>query len=132
MEEKLKHLEFIQGVITRMNSNSFSIKTWMVTILAAFIALFANTPNEWYLLAAIVPMVIFWLLDANYLKMERQYRKLYADAVADKVGPFDMDASKYDMCYCGVLFSKTIVCVYLPIIVLLLIGWLVAGGYLCK
>lgn len=132
MEEKLKHLEFIQGVITRMNSNSFSIKTWMVTILAAFIALFANKPNEWYLLAAIVPMVIFWLLDANYLKMERQYRKLYADAVADKVGPFDMDASKYDMCYCGVLFSKTIVCVYLPIIVLLLTGWLVAGGYLCK
>ena len=55
-----------------------------------------------------------------------------ADAVADKVGPFDMDASKYDMCYCGVLFSKTIVCVYLPIIVLLLTGWLVAGGYLCK
>lgn len=35
-EKKLKHLEFIQGVITRMNSNSFSIKTWMITIIAAF------------------------------------------------------------------------------------------------
>lgn len=132
MEEKLKYLEFIQGVITRMNSNSFSIKTWMVTILAAFIALFANKPNEWYLLAAIVPMVIFWFLDANYLKMERQYRKLYADAVADKVAPFDMDASKYDVCFCSVLFSNTIVWLYLSINVLLLTSWLVAGGYLCK
>ena len=131
MEEKLKHLEFIQGVITRMNSNSFSIKTWMVTILAAFIALFANKPNEWYLLEAIIPTIIFWFLDAKYLKMERQYRKLYIDAVADKSVLFDMNASKYKECYIKVLFSKTILWVYIPIVLGLLIAWLFASGILC-
>lgn len=124
MEEKLKHLEFIQGVISRMNSNSFSIKTWMVTILAAFIALFANNPNEWYLLAAVVPTLIFWSLDAYYLKMERQYRKIYNDAISDKVSPFNMDASGYKECYCEVLFSKTVCTLYMPIIVVIGIGWL--------
>ena len=91
-----------------MKSNSFSIQTWMVTILAAFIALFANKPNEWYLLSAIIPTIIFWFLDAKYLKMERQYRKLYDAALAGHINLFDMDASKYKECYIGVLFSKTI------------------------
>ena len=131
MEEKLKHLEFIQGVITRMNSNSFTIKTWMVTILAAFIALFANNPNEWYLLSAIIPTIIFWFLDAKYLKMERQYRKLYDAALVGHINLFDMDASKYKECYIGVLFSATILWVYIPTILGLLIAWLFATGILC-
>lgn len=132
MEEKLKYLEFIQGVITRMNSNSFTIKTWMMTILAAFIALYANSQNEWYLLLATGPILIFWFLDAYYLKMERQYRQLYNHAVADDVQLFDMDASKYKECYCEILFSKTIVWIYLPIILSLAITWLCLSGYLCK
>jgi hypothetical protein len=28
--EKIKHLELIQAVVTRMNSNSFQMKGWMV------------------------------------------------------------------------------------------------------
>lgn len=132
MEEKLKYLEFIQNVITRMNSNSFSIKTWMVTVLAAFIALFANNPNEWYLLAAIIPTIIFWFMDARYLKMEKQYRRLYADAVLDKVVLFDMNANNYKECYFKILFNKTIAWIYLPIVLLLFLGWLIIGGYFCQ
>ena len=30
-EEQIKHLEFIQGIINRMNSNSFAIKGWAIT-----------------------------------------------------------------------------------------------------
>ena len=123
-EAQLKHLEFVQGVITRMNSNSFSIKTLMVTILAAFIALFANKPNEWYVLAAILPTFIFWLLDTYYLKMERQYRKFYKDVVDGKTELFDMNASKKDVSYFDVLFSKTEALIYGVIIVLLVVAWL--------
>ena len=32
-ENKLKHLEFIQNIITRMNSNSFVIKGWSITLV---------------------------------------------------------------------------------------------------
>jgi hypothetical protein len=41
-DNKIKHLEFIQGVITRMNANSFQIKGWSVTITAALLALYAS------------------------------------------------------------------------------------------
>ncbi len=40
-EEQIKHLEFIQDVITRMNSNSFQIKGWCITILSALCAIYA-------------------------------------------------------------------------------------------
>lgn len=131
MEEKLKHLEFIQGVITRMNSNSFAIKTWMMTILAAFLAMYTSHQNEWYLLVAIVPTLALWFLDAKYLMMERQYRQLYNAALDGRVELFDMDASRYKECYIGVLFSKTILWVYIPIVLGLLLAWLFATGILC-
>lgn len=38
-DEQLKHLEFIQNVITRMNTNSFQIKAWAVTIVSALLAI---------------------------------------------------------------------------------------------
>ena len=35
MENKIKHLEFIQSTITRMNQNSFQIKGWMITFVSS-------------------------------------------------------------------------------------------------
>ena len=48
MEQKMKHLEFIQNVITRMNSNSFLIKGWAITLVSALFALAANGSNIHY------------------------------------------------------------------------------------
>ena len=42
MDAKLKHLEFIQDVITRMNSNSFLLKGWCVTLMSVLFALSAR------------------------------------------------------------------------------------------
>lgn len=39
MENKLKHLEMIQGIINRMASNSFALKGWSVTLVAGIFAL---------------------------------------------------------------------------------------------
>jgi hypothetical protein len=44
-EEKRQHLEFIQNIITRMNTNSFQIKGMTVTIVTALIAIYASTTN---------------------------------------------------------------------------------------
>ena len=38
-ENKLKHLELIQGIINRMASNSFALKGWAVTLVAGIFAL---------------------------------------------------------------------------------------------
>lgn len=80
-EDVRQHLSFIQGVITRMNSNSFSMKGWMVAIVSALCAVYAANPNSEasyiYFIAAIIADILFCFLDAYYLKMEKEYRKLY-------------------------------------------------------
>lgn len=123
MEEKLKYLEFIQGVITRMNSNSFSIKTWMITILSAFLALYANSSNELYLLIAACPTLLFWLFDTYYLAMERQYRNLYNEVKDRNDIDFDMKANKYNLCYFATLFRPIEIGVYLPILIAIVAAW---------
>ena len=128
MEEKIKHLEFVQNVITRMNTNSFQLKGWVITIVSALLALYASSDNVLYIFVAIVPVVVFWCLDAFYYKQERLYRKLYQDIVNDNnISRFDMNASKYEVCYCKVFWSKTIAGLYCTIAVLLLL----LGLFLC-
>ena len=123
-DSKLKHLEFVQGVIARMNSNSFSMKGWMITIVAGFLAIFAagKDLNEIFLFVAIAPTMLFWLLDAYYLQMEKKYRLLYDDVKNDNAEPFNMNADGYKACYFKVLFSKTERTLYLVIILLLAAG----------
>lgn len=77
MEDKQKHLEFIQGVINRHNSNSFMIKGWAITIVAAFLALM-GTINEPYLsFIALGPTLMFWVLDSMFLANEKCFVSLY-------------------------------------------------------
>ncbi len=77
MENKRKHLEFIQLVITRMNVNSFLIKGWNITIVAALFALSAKDADRGFVLLSIFPTIIFWGLDTYFLKQERLFRHLY-------------------------------------------------------
>ena len=122
MDEKIKHLEFVQNVITRMNVNSFQLKGWMITIVSALLALYVNSENVLYVFVAVVPVIVFWFLDAYYLKQEALYRKLYQDIVNDNgVERFDMNTNRNNVCYCKVFWSKTIAGLYCTIAVLLLL-----------
>ncbi|RKI42403.1 hypothetical protein D7V86_06160 [bacterium D16-51] len=122
MESKMKHLEFIQATITRMNQNSFQIKGWMITIVSALLALYANSENVVYVLVAIVPAIIFWFLDAYYLQQERKFRGVYNDVAGltsedsrVEIRDFEMPIQKYQCgkyCYFNVLLSKTIFPLY--------------------
>ena len=69
----------LQGVITRMGANSFTLKALAATFGSAAVAVMASveTPSPYYAVSAIIPMVIFWLMDAQYLRLERAYRRLY-------------------------------------------------------
>src|SRR5271165_383035 len=75
--EQIKHLEFIQAVITRMANNSFLLKGWSVTLTVTFLALAARNSNSKFALAALIPPICFWFPDAYYLRQERLFRKLY-------------------------------------------------------
>jgi hypothetical protein len=76
-EKKIKHLEFIQLVITRMNVNSFLLRGWSVTLVAALFAFAAKDTNIDYVLITYISTPLFWLLDGYYLSQERKYRDLY-------------------------------------------------------
>ncbi|GAA4932402.1 hypothetical protein GCM10023314_00880 [Algibacter agarivorans] len=77
MENKIKHLEFIQLVITRMNVNSFLLRGWSVTLVAALFAFAAKDTNIEYVLITYISTPLFWILDGYYLGQERKYRDLY-------------------------------------------------------
>ena len=77
MDRQLTHLQMIQAVITRMAGNSFLIKGWSVTLVAALFALAAADTNEFFVYLAYFPAFMFWALDAYFLRQERLFRKVY-------------------------------------------------------
>lgn len=131
-EYTLKHLDYIQDTITRMNTNSFQIKGMSVTITAAILALYASSKtNSLFLLVPIIPTLVFWFLDAYYLQQERKFRGIYntvaglsSGATDNKVRPFEMSIQNYKggkYHYVSVLMSKTVWPIYLiPLIMLTL------------
>ena len=77
LQAKIAHLGFIQGIISRMGLNSFLLKGWSVTLVAAIFALSAKQADRRFVLLALFPVAVFWLLDAFFLHQEKLYRRLY-------------------------------------------------------
>lgn len=133
-DEAVKHLELIQGVITRLARNSFAMKGWAVILVSAVFALAAKEGSGWYLLVALLPALAFWGLDGYYLRQERLFRKLYDSVRKEerpegKDGPFSMDTSLYaDQVagWWGTCWSKTIAWLYGPIVVVIVVAAILA------
>ncbi|GAA4708322.1 hypothetical protein [Phytohabitans rumicis] len=103
-ELRLRHLDHIQGIITRLAQNSFTVRGWSVSLVSVVLAVLSTQDSSAGLAPiALVPALVFWGLDAYYLRGERLYRQLYR-AVANRivagpgapdVSPFDMDLGRY-------------------------------------
>lgn len=131
-DSKIKHLEFLQSIITRMNTNSFQIKTFAITIVSAFLAVFAATKNEQFILLGMLPVLLFWFLDSYYLQQERKFRGIYNNVSGLKkdveIRDFEMPIHKLiggQFSYWRVFFSKTIFWFYGLITISLFIMFLV-------
>jgi len=96
-EDAVTHLEMIQGVINRLASSSATMKGLAGTIAAGAIALYGTVgSSQWvFLAAASLPVVIFWILDSKYLRIERAFRHIYElirkPTTGSEVEPFSMD-----------------------------------------
>ncbi|MEA5260621.1 hypothetical protein VB264_22680 [Arcicella aquatica] len=97
-ENKLKHLEFIQNTITRMSTNSFIIKGWLITLISASFVLSAKDSNNSYIGVTLFATPIFWFLNGYFLCQERRYRSLYNKVrlKKEKNIDFSMDASQFN------------------------------------
>ncbi len=89
MEAKLKHLEFIQAVISRMATNSFLFKGWAITIAATLSAFAAVNTKAALLTIALVSTVMFWGLDGYYLWLERGFVTLHKEVAAKSEADID-------------------------------------------
>lgn len=129
-ELMIKHLEMIQGVINRMASNSFLLKGWAVTLVSAMFALSQSQKDiKIFVLMALIPTIIFWILDAFYLRQERLFRFLYDDVrKLETITDFSMDTSKHqdkpNVKYHKVLISTTLFQFYGPMILMIGLVWL--------
>ncbi len=116
MEQKLKHLEFIQSTINRMANNSFLLKGWAVSLSGAVFALSFKELDPRYIYISLVIIGLFWVLDGYYLAIEKNFIRLYDhtrkkfDAEID----FSMDANKFseEWGWCECVLSKTLILFY--------------------
>ena len=73
---RVEHLKLIQAVITRLARSSFAIKSTATAACAALVAFVASTDAP-FVSAGGVAVLSLWLLDANFLRQERSFRRLY-------------------------------------------------------
>ena len=123
---KFKHLEMIENLIERMAKNCFQLKAWTMALVALIGGLAAKDSERKFIIIAFIPIIVFWLLDTYYLRIERQYRMLYKTITAkddDKID-FSMELSQIQnlsiqdskkICFLNCLFSVTELIFYLPI-----------------
>lgn len=94
-EDQRKHLELLQITITRMAVNSFLIKGWSVTLVAALFALAAKDSDRSFAIVSYFPCILFWCLDAYYLAQERKFRSLYEAARSGKAELYSMNTQPH-------------------------------------
>ena len=121
MDNRVKHLELIQGVINRMAQSSFLLKGWSVVLVAALFALAAGDSRIEFIYLAYFPAAMFWFLDGYFLWQERLYRKLYdkVRVLEDSAVDFSMDTSSLTAevdTWSRVIFSKTLLLYHATIV----------------
>ncbi len=126
MENKHKHLEFIQTVINRMAGNCFLLKGWAITLVAALFALSAKDTNHNYFLIAYFPVIIFWILNGYFLSQERLFRALYNHVrkLDESKIDFSMDTKNFqtnENSWLRSIFSQTLIIFYLTLVGVMLI-----------
>lgn len=84
---KLKHLDYIQSIITRMAHSSTQSKSWLLPVVTAAFGYALTQGSRAVALLGIAAVLLFGYLDANYLRQERAYRRLYNAVVLGKKVP---------------------------------------------
>lgn len=113
-----------------MAGNSFLIKGWSVTLIAALFALAAGKTNSLFVYIAYFPAIAFWVLDAYFLRQERLFRMLY-DHVRDRSEPeidFSMNTAQFSNSVDSqfkVAFSETLLVFHGTIMAMIIIVMIV-------
>jgi hypothetical protein len=120
-EKRLKYLDMLQSVISRMASNQFTIRTWSIglgTAVMGYVA--AKDQHPTAAMLALLPASVFWLLDGYYLALERKFRALFetASQQQDDTPNFSFAAAVSSADWKAACRRPAVYLVHLPVIVL--------------
>ncbi|MHC2282153.1 hypothetical protein ACVME8_008796 [Bradyrhizobium diazoefficiens] len=120
----IAHLNSLQAIITRLAGNGAQCKTWCLAIVSTLFGFAGAMKNDKLVAAAIIPIIIFGLVDAAYLGREKAYRELYNALVAKIRGGtyslsdcFDLSPAANGGHFFSALVSWSIWPIYLGLIV---------------
>ena len=122
-EKKLKHLEMIQGIVSRLANNSFLLKGWSVMIVVALLALSAAIREKMALMCiAFIPLIVFWILDGYFLWQERLFRAIYEHVIKKEEDQIDFVMNPEDFIsgcntWIKTIFSMTLLIFYGALII---------------
>lgn len=126
------YLNILQSIISRMAGNSANCKTLCITLVSAILVVIADKAKANYAWIALIPVILFFFLDAYYLGQERSFRATYNDFVrrmhAGSVGATDLflvaPLKGFNVVTCTVqaTFSFAIYPFYLTFLIMILIA----------
>lgn len=127
-EELHKEMDLIQTCVTRMADNSFRLKELYVSLIAIALTVMMSQECELLIVCLVVlgVTVVFWGLDAFFLKMETLYRWKYEWVIEKRIAgerrdlynlnPHNknmwLDIDGKNECFMGFVFSKTLIPLY--------------------
>ena len=121
----VEEIKIIQDNIKRMSSNSFLIKGWVVTLFSAMLLI--NDNERYTMLFLIIPIILFWVLDAYFLRKERLFRKLYNWVIVNRMLTneylFDLNTNRFKDTVDSIIelvFSKSLFLFYITVIIVVL------------
>lgn len=134
-----KEIDLIQSCIARMARNSFMLKGWYISLLAIVISILVGKKIQIQYVGIFVFILtlVFWGLDAFFLKTETLYRWKYEWVIRERLNqnfdylydlnPYNkqmwLDINNKDSCLVKYMFSKTLIPLYF-------IPWLISLGIL--
>ena len=107
-ESDRHYISLLQENINRMATNSANCKTWLVTLVAAILALQLTSKElQSILWVALGLIVLFYILDSYYLGLERKFiavekdfvkvaKEKEKDEMTKDIYSFDIDSVKDD------------------------------------
>lgn len=75
------YISLLDNIITRMASNSANAKNWLMTVIAAAIALQWSQSQLSNVIWLLVPTILFAFTDLYYLGMERHFKNIENDFI---------------------------------------------------
>ena len=95
---ELETIGTIQHIINRMATNSFIIKGWTVAVLGIILLL---NGTRYQASIAVFALLVFWYLDAYFLRQKKTYRTLYNEIIDNKLNIsdefFDIRTARYEV-----------------------------------